>query len=119
MSVQVLLLWVARIWAGLGALVWGAFLVEHLQEWVIHPPSDQALPPFVIWALVLHAGMVAGLLGTAFQIRTLAGLAVICAAGFFLGVIGVRGIGFFLVTIPPLVYVLALGWKPAIKLQSS
>jgi len=107
--------WFFRLWAFFGFLVWGAFLVEHLKEWVFYPASGPALPQFVIWVLVLHSEMVLGLFGTAFQIRIMAALAVISPAGFFLGVIGVSGIGFFIITIPPPIYVLFMGRKSAIK----
>lgn len=52
--------WVARVWAAVAALFWGAFLVEHVTGWVIraeHPP------PAAVWlALALHATVVVGLL---------------------------------------------------------
>jgi hypothetical protein len=102
-----LLLWVTRIWSGLGVLIWGSFLVAHLQEWLLFPTSSEPLPVFVIWALILHGGMVLGLLGSIFQIRIMAALAVICAAGFFLGVVGMAGLGYFLATIPSPLFILA------------
>ncbi len=119
MFVRIVIPWSARIWAGLAGIIWGVFLVGHLKDWVFFPESGEALPQFVIWTLILHGLMILGLFGTVFRIRMMAAVAVVCAAGFFLGVIGARGIVFFLATIPPSVYVLATKSDSPAKIDKS
>jgi hypothetical protein len=58
-------LWAARISALLLFLLWGAFFVEHLQEWFLR--SDGQRPPQQVWiAQVLHWVMLVGLALVAF-----------------------------------------------------
>jgi len=53
-------LWLARICALLLFLFWGAFFVEHLQEWFLR--QDGRLPPLDVWmGQLLHFAMLAGL----------------------------------------------------------
>ncbi len=104
------LTWLTRIWALAGVLVWGPFLVHHFFEWIVQPTVEEAVPLYVIITLVLHLGMILGLIGTLFGNRFCAGLGLGCTAGFFLGIIGLTGIGFFLLTAPPCVMALIRPW---------
>lgn len=55
-----ILKWIGRIFAGLLFLFWGAFFIEHLFEWFMHP--DQGLPPAWVWVgQILHFTMIIGL----------------------------------------------------------
>jgi hypothetical protein len=53
--------WIGRGLALLLFLFWGAFLVEHVSEWFLHPA--QGLPPARVWvAMLFHLAMLVGLL---------------------------------------------------------
>lgn len=53
--------WIARILALALFLLWGAFFLEHLGEWFLHPA--QGLPPFWVWLMMLaHLGILLGML---------------------------------------------------------
>ena len=52
--------WTGRLFASLLFLFWGAFFIEHLLEWFMHP--DQGLPPAWVWlSQFLHLTMIIGL----------------------------------------------------------
>lgn len=73
--------WVARVWAAAAVLFWGAFLVEHLFEWVFRAGSP--LPAEVWVALALHTALIAGLcLGWRWEV--LGGAVSVAAAVLFL-----------------------------------
>lgn len=55
-----ILRWVARIWSVGLVLFWGAFLAEHVSEWLIRP--DRWPPAWVVLTVAAHAATVAGLL---------------------------------------------------------
>lgn len=101
------MLWSGRMLAVGCFAFWGAFFVEHLGEWFLHPA--RGLPPPWVWLLQLaHAAMLAGLI---VLIRwEIAGgfLTVAAALVFFAGVAGRHlplFFGFFGVTILPVVLV--------------
>jgi hypothetical protein len=53
--------WTARILALALFLFWGAFFLEHLQEWFIHPAKG--LPPVWVWlGMLAHLGILVGML---------------------------------------------------------
>ncbi len=84
-----------------GDLCLGSFFVHHFMEWVLFPKSDERLPNFVILAMLLHFRMLLGLFGIVLGNRLSAWVALVCAGGFFWGIIQGMGIWFFLVTAPP------------------
>src|SRR4051794_15550371 len=98
--------WTARLMALGLFLLWGAFFVEHLQEWFVHPA--QGFPPPWVWGGQLaHLVLLIGLL---MQVRwQLAGsiVTILGALAFFGGLIviaGARGLpilAFFAVTVTP------------------
>ena len=52
--------WIARLLALGMFLLWGAFFLEHLQEWFLHPAKG--FPPFWVWLMMLaHLGILVGL----------------------------------------------------------
>jgi hypothetical protein len=53
--------WTARFLALALFLCWGAFFVEHLQEWFLHPA--QGFPPAWVWlAMLAHLSVLLGML---------------------------------------------------------
>ena len=53
--------WTARILALGLFFFWGAFFVEHIQEWFLHPAKG--LPPVWVWfAMLAHLGILLGML---------------------------------------------------------
>lgn len=52
--------WLARGIAVLLALVWGAFFLEHVNEWYVQPEHGRP-PLWVLMAMGLHLGFVLGL----------------------------------------------------------
>lgn len=51
--------WLARLWATGLVLFWGAFLAEHLLEWIVRA---ETLPPtWVLSVMVAHFALVVGL----------------------------------------------------------
>ncbi len=101
-----ILTWLIRLWAMAGVFVWGPFLVHHFFDWIVHPKVEEAVPLYVILSLVLHLGMILGLIGTVFENRLCAGVGLGCTAGFFFGIMGLAGTWFFCLTIPPCVMAL-------------
>jgi hypothetical protein len=103
-------LWSGRVLAIGCFAFWGAFFVEHLGEWFLHPA--RGLPPPRVWLLQLaHAVMLAGLL-VLLRWEIPGGLLTIAAALVFFGGVAGRNLplffGFTGVTILPVVLV-ALG----------
>lgn len=69
--------WGSRLIAGMLALLWGAFFVEHVYEWFVTPANSW--PPARVWVVVAcHAFMLVGLVAILRWAR--AGSA-LCAAG--------------------------------------
>jgi hypothetical protein len=100
-------LWSGRALAVGCFFVWGAFFVEHLGEWFVHPA--QGLPPPRVWLLQLaHAAMLAGLLAM-LRWEVPGGLLTVAAALVFFGGVAGRNLPLFLgfagVTILPVVLV--------------
>lgn len=54
-------LWSGRAVAGVLFLFWGAFFVEHLQEWFLRAEGRYP-PPFVWFTMLFHLAMLVGLL---------------------------------------------------------
>lgn len=53
--------WTARILALALFLFWGAFFLEHLQEWFTHPAKG--MPPVWVWlAMLAHLSILVGML---------------------------------------------------------
>jgi hypothetical protein len=98
--------WVARVWAALLFVFWGAFFVAHL-AWFRDP---RGWPPPWVFALVgLHLAMLVGLLaGWRWE---LAGglLVVVSAVTFFFFAAGQRFVPFALITATPGVLWIVLG----------
>ncbi len=77
----VVLKWLARGAALCLGLLWGAFFIEHLNEWYIQPP--QAFPP--VWVLVgmgFHLGFVVGLVAMLRWSRVGSILTIVSTLGF-------------------------------------
>lgn len=80
--------WLARLSAGLLCLFWGAFFVEHLQEWFLS--GNGALPPVHVWiGQLLHFVMIAGLAMVFFWPR-LGSVVAIAGTVLFFAWIGVK-----------------------------
>jgi hypothetical protein len=57
----VVIRWVARILALALFVLWGAFFLEHLGEWFLHPAKG--LPPLWVWLMQMaHLGILLGML---------------------------------------------------------
>lgn len=87
----VIVSWTARLFALGLLLLWGAFFVEHLQEWFLH--LAQGLPPPRVWgAQLAHLTL---LIGLAMLVRwELAGsiVTILGALAFFGGLIVMTGV---------------------------
>jgi hypothetical protein len=96
-------LWLARICAVLLFLFWGAFFLEHLQEWFLR--QDGQLPPPSVWrAQVLHLAMLLGLALTIFRPGWGAIVTVVATVLFF-AAIGYKGFPYIaLLNLPPVVF---------------
>jgi hypothetical protein len=110
---ELFVLWVARISAGLLLLFWGAFFVEHLQEWFLQ--ADGRLPPASVWiAQLLHLLMLIGLAISVVRPVWGAPVTAISTILFFLW-IGYAGFPYLaLLNLPPVIAGLILavpGWK--------
>jgi hypothetical protein len=82
-------LWLGRGLAVLLFLFWGAFFVEHLAEWFMHP--QQGVPPAWVWvAQGLHASMLVGLALMAWKDKLGAVVTAMGTIAFF-AVIGMKG----------------------------
>jgi hypothetical protein len=111
-------LWLARICALLLFLFWGAFFLEHLQEWFLR--QDGRLPPPSVWmGQLLHLAILVGLGLLIFRPVWRAALTVIATVLFF-SVIGYKGFPYMaLLNLPPVMFALvytAMG-KPNKRMQ--
>lgn len=95
-----LLWWSARILATGLFLFWGAFFLDHFQEWFLHPAPG--LPPARVWLLQLaHFAMLIGLVLMLRWELPGSALTVVAALAFFIPVAGSRAPLFVAVTILP------------------
>ena len=103
-------LWLARGLALCLFLFWGAFFVEHIQEWFITP--FPAHPPLrVCWMVGMHALLLAGLL-LVLRWQLIGSLIVLGAGGvFFFSVAGKSALLFFGVTALPALLALYYWWQ--------
>lgn len=101
--------WLARVLALGIFLLWGAFFVEHVQEWFIAPFPKH--PPLKVCAIMgLHGLMLAGLLAL-WRWELAGSLLVLAAAGaFFFAVAGKSALLFFGVTALPALLSLWCWW---------
>jgi len=102
--------WPARALAVCVFLFWGAFFVEHLQEWFIQPFPHH--PPLkVCVGMALHFLMLAGLI-VALRWELVGSLMVILAAfGFFYHISGSPFSLFFGLTALPALLLLFCWWR--------
>ena len=96
-------LWLARISALLLFLFWGAFFLEHLQEWFLR--QDGRFPPPVVWlGQLLHLAMLVGLGLIVFRPAWGATVTVLATVLFFSS-IGYRGFPYIaLLNLPPVIF---------------
>jgi hypothetical protein len=104
--------WGARIWATGAALLWSAFLVEHLEWFSI----ESATPPLRIWLQqALHVAMIAGLIA-AWRYERVAGAVVLVASVvFFASVAGPRFWPFVATTVPPALAFIYCGMRSSAR----
>jgi hypothetical protein len=108
--------WTARILALGLFMLWGAFFLEHVQEWFMHPFQES--PPIWIWlAQFAHLAILVGLVALwrwpigGSLLTIVAALAFFGGLAFSAGIAGHRClplVGFFAITIIPAV--LTLVW---------
>jgi hypothetical protein len=105
--------WIAYALAVLLVLFWGAFFVEHLNEWFLHAGGirDADHPPARIWlAQCAHGGILIGLLAMLRWDRLGAVLTIVSTVAFF-SLAGFRGFSTIaLINLPPIVLLLLAGW---------
>jgi hypothetical protein len=103
--IQLATLWMARICAVAMFLFWGAFFVEHLQEWFFRP--DGRLPPPSVWrGQALHLAMLLGLATIIFRPGWGAIITTAATVAFFAS-IGMRGFPYLaLLNLPPVLLAL-------------
>lgn len=96
-----ILRWLGRGLAVLLALFWGAFLVEHINEWYVQP---KGYPPlWVTVAMGFHLGLVAGLLLSLWWERLGILLILLSAIGFVITTGGNRAVtGIMLLNLAPI-----------------
>ena len=101
--IEVGALWLARICALLLFLFWGAFFLEHLQEWFLR--EDGRLPPFGAWVgQFLHLAMLVGLGLIIFRPGWGAIVTVVGTVSFFAS-IGYKGFPYIaFLNLPPVVF---------------
>jgi len=100
-----LLRWSARVLATGLFLFWGAFFLEHVREWFLHPA--QGLPPARVWLLQLaHLVMLVGLLLLLRWELLGSAVTILGALAFFIPVAGSRAPWFLAVTSVPVVLAL-------------
>jgi len=76
-----ILKWLARGIAMVLGLLWGAFFIEHVNEWYIKPP--QGFPPlWVLAAMGFHLGMIVGLVAMVRWSRTGSVISCVATCGF-------------------------------------
>ncbi len=112
--VATVILWLARAMAVCVFLFWGAFFVEHVQEWFIH--SFPRHPPLKIcMGMGLHFLMLLGLV-LALRWERLGGLLVVVSAFlFFVDKAGSRFPLFFGLTVLPAALLLLCRWLRAVR----
>lgn len=95
----------ARLLAILLCLLWGAFFVEHLQEWFL---DEGELPPAKVWVgQALHLVMILGL-GMIVFWRVLGAVVTVVATASFFSWIGVNRFPYVaLLNLLPIVFVIA------------
>ena len=96
--------WVARGLAAIFTLLWGSFFLHHLGDWYLRP---EGFPPlWVTGLMVLHFGLLAGLL-CGFRWELAGGLLALASGVTFFCLIGAWKIWFLWVPtlIPALVWV--------------
>jgi hypothetical protein len=108
-TVETVLRWSGRLAAVATFLLWGAFFVEHMQEWFLR--SDGQLPPPRVWVgQGLHLAMLVALLAMLKWERRGAVLTVLATAAFF-GSIGMRTFPWFaLINMVPVALLAAAWW---------
>jgi hypothetical protein len=96
-------LWLAQICALLLFLFWGAFFLDHLQEWFLR--QDGQLPPSSVWlGQLLHLAMLLGLGLTIFRPAWGAMVSVVATVLFF-SAIGYKGFPYIaLLNLPPVIF---------------
>jgi hypothetical protein len=98
--------WSARVLAIGLFLFWGAFFLEHLREWFVHPA--QGLPPVSVWLFQLaHLVMLIGLLVLLRWELLGSALTILGALAFFVPIGGSRLLLFVAVTSLPAVLALS------------
>jgi hypothetical protein len=100
LKIENLIRWLARGLAAGLFLLWGAFFVEHVQEWFIAPFPNH--PPLKVCGIMaLHGLMLAGLLAL-WRWELAGSVLVLAAAGaFFFAVAGRMALPFFAATALP------------------
>lgn len=84
--------WLGRISAVLLFLFWGAFFVEHISEWFMHP--EQGYPPARIWvSMFFHFVMLIGL-ATMVKWDKLGSIIMVIGTIAFFASIGYKGFPF-------------------------
>ncbi len=103
--------WTARAGALVLAYIWGAFFVDHLQEWFLHR-NGAGFPPWWVWlAMVFHLGMIVGLVLLVRWEITGAIVAVGSTLGFFLTILSERSaLWLVLVTLIPVAAIGIARW---------
>jgi len=97
-------IWAARALVMGVFLLWGAFFVEHMQEWFVVPRPQS--PPFKVYVFQsLHLLLLLGLLASLRWARVGLAWVTIAACAFFLPVAGVKALGFVVLTISPVLLV--------------
>lgn len=73
--------WIGRIVSVALFLFWGAFFVEHVQEWLFNP---QGTPPLWVWvSMLFHLGMLLGLVILLFREEIGMAVLVLSTVAFF------------------------------------
>jgi hypothetical protein len=100
-SVCVTILWWSSRLLATGLFVfWGAFFLEHVQEWFLHPALG--FPPMKVWLLqIAHLAMLIGLVLLLRWELLGSAVTVIAALAFFIPVAGSRAPWFLAATFVP------------------
>jgi len=77
--------WIARGLAADFVLLWGVFFLHHLDEWYLRP--DSFPPAHVTGLMLLHFGLLAGLVA-GFRWEMAGGLLTVACGAAFFGLIG-------------------------------
>ena len=101
--------WLARALVVVVFLLWGAFFVEHMQEWFIAPFPNH--PPLkVCIGQGLHLLMLLGLLASLRWPRIGTAWVAVTAFAFFVDKTGSRFPVFFSITLLPVLLLALCGW---------